>query len=124
MKKLILVITLLTFFAASAFASSENDNKGFKILMKNAGTLQLNDAFSNETFLLSDMLADWMTTNENELKKTVTNTCTDKGQCTLNIYVEDKDPDGGAFESSMSLDYNVDLKTGKMKSGYKFFIAG
>lgn len=122
MKKLI-VMALLA-LSLSAFAGSSNDMKGFQILLKNAGSLQLTDSFSDETFILSDLLSGWLLSTPTEVSKTITNTCTNQGKCTLLIFLQDADPDGGAFESALNLEYNVDLKNGKMKEGYRLHIAG
>lgn len=123
MNKLLMIAALITFSISSIFASSTNDKIGLKVLLNNASKLQLTNSSTDQTKYLSTIMAEWMTSDENETVE-ISNKCKSNGKCTLQIKSTQYDIIDGSYESSLILDYSVDLKNEKMKEGYNLQIAG
>lgn len=122
MKKILILVAVSTFAISSVFAGVSNDVQGMKILLKNAGNLQITEMYTETTNFLSDILAEsWILTKEGIELKTQ-NTCDESGRCELIILSTELKNTVNELENKLIFKYNVNFQTKEIEEGYKLLI--
>lgn len=131
MKKLLILMALLSATFSSAYADRDLNSKALNVLLESAGDIQITETFSDDTFYLSSVLSIWMITVNEGDKTEIKNECKIFNpakkiySCELSIYKEEKDEEmGDVYESSLMLQYKVNLESKTVEEGYNFWIAG